>query len=120
MELRKSWQKPIYIARKITNPSDEYGNEIVTYEKPIKYYFNVQPVSAKVDILEFGEKASMMQRAVIPIRYKNYFKENDLAYLDGASPNGEESFGDNANYRLYPPRKQNRVIIIYFKRLSGK
>ncbi len=114
------WQKPIYIASKIGVEEDEYGNEIVTYGEPRQYKFNVQPVSSEVDLVEFGEKASTMQRAVIPIRYKGYFKENDLAYLEGQSPNNEEENGSNANYRLYPPRNQNKVIIIYFERLSGK
>ncbi len=114
------WQKPIYIASKIGIEEDEYGNEIVTYSTPQKFKFNVQPVSSYVDLVEFGEKASLMQRAVIPIKYKNYFKENDLAYLEGQSPNDEEVNGQNANYKLYPPRNQNKVIIIYFERLSGK
>lgn len=26
----------------------------------------------------------------------------------------------NANYKLYPPRNQNKVIVIYFKRLTAK
>ena len=28
--------------------------------------------------------------------------------------------GENANYRLYPPRNQNKCIVIYFERLAGK
>ena len=27
---------------------------------------------------------------------------------------------DNANYRLYPPRNQNKVILLYFERLTAK
>ena len=48
------------------------------------------------------------------------FKEFDVAYLDGATPDGEEEYGDNANYRLLPPRDGNSVIIIYFEKLTGK
>ena len=27
---------------------------------------------------------------------------------------------ENANYRLYPPRNQNKVILLYFERLTAK
>lgn len=27
---------------------------------------------------------------------------------------------ENANYRLYPPRNQNKYIVLYFERLDGK
>ena len=114
------WQKPIYIASKLGISIDENGHETVLYDTPKLYRINVQPVSSYVDLVEFGEKATVMQRAVIDKKYKDYFKENDLAYLDGATPDDEEVNGENANYRLYPPRNQNKVITIYFERLSGK
>lgn len=116
----KRWQRKIYIASKLGISIDEFGNEVVKYDIPKEYSFNVQPISAEVDLAEFGEKASMIQKAVIPIKFKDYFKENDLAYLDGKSPEREENNGMNANYKLYPPRNQNKAIIIYFERLSGK
>lgn len=115
-----SWNKKIYIARKKDLEYDEYGNQIISYEKPIDYDFNVQPISSDVDLLEFGEKANMIQKAVISMSYKGQFKENDLAYLDDVNPDGENKYGDNANYRLYPPRNQNKRIVIYFERLTGK
>lgn len=114
------WQKPIYIASKIGIDVDDEGNEIVLYDTPTLYKINVQPVSSEVDLVEFGEKASLMQRAVIDKKYKDCFKENDVAYLDGQTPENEEQNGANANYRLYPPRNQNKIITIYFERLSGK
>ena len=52
--------------------------------------------------------------------YKNMFKEFDVAYLDDVTPTGEIKHGDNANYRLLPPRNGNAVIIIYFEKLTGK
>lgn len=70
---------------------------------------------------EFGENAKQMQKAVIDRKkYEGIFKEFDKAYLDGANPKEEEKHGDNANYILYPPRNGNRVIIIYFKRLTAR
>lgn len=116
----KNWKKTIYIAKRIGANEDDYANEIVIYDKPQKYQFNVQPLSSDVDLKEFGEKASMIQKAIIPIKYKNVFKENDVAYLDDAVPINEKVNGTNANYKLKPPRNQNMAIVIYFERITGK
>lgn len=115
-----NWKKECYIVSKIQIKKDEEGNEIVEYDKPSKYLFNYQPVNSNAEIVEFGERANMMKKAVIPISYKNKFKEFDLAYLDGANPQNEINNGDNANYRLLPPRNGNAVIIIYFEKIAGK
>ncbi len=118
----KDWIKDVYIASKLDVSLDNDGNEIVIYDEPNQkpYKFNYQPVSSSADIAEFGENAKIMKKAVIPISYQGMFKEFDKAYLDGATPKGEEQYGDNANYRLLPPREGNSVIIIYFERLTGK
>ena len=114
----EKWVKDVYIASKSGTQLDIEGNEINVYDKP--YKFNYQPVNTDADIAEFGEKASIMKKAVIPISYQGQFKEFDVAYLDGVTPEGEEEHGDNANYRLLPPRDGNSVIIIYFEKLTGK
>jgi len=116
----KDWKKECWIAEKIKVIYDDEGNEIAEYNKPIKFEFNYQPISSNADLMEFGEKASMVQKAIIPIEYKDKFKEFDVAYLDGVEPDGEVKNGDKANYRLYPPRNQNSVIQIYFEKLTGK
>lgn len=118
-----NWKKECYIASKLTPNIPEYdaeGNEISKYGKPILYEFNYQPVSSYIEIMEFGEKAKITQKAVIPIKYKDIFKESDYAYLEGVTPNEEVNNGDKANYRLLPPRNGNSVIIIYFEKLTGK
>ena len=118
---KKEWNKKIWIAKKIGTQENDYGTEIPVYDKPVEYMMNVQPLSSEADIAEFGENAKQVQRAVI--EYKKYFgefKEFDVAYLDGATPDGEEVNGENANYRLYPPRNQNKVILLYFERLTTK
>lgn len=85
------------------------------------YMINVQPINSSADIQEFGERANQMQKAILEkSKYLNKFKEFDVAYLDGANPKGEVINGENANYRLYPPRNQNKCIAIYFERLAGK
>ena len=118
---KKEWNKKIWIAKKIGTQENDYGTEIPIYDKPEEYMMNVQPLSSEADIAEFGENAKQVQRAVI--EYKKYFgkfKEFDVAYLDGVTPDGEEVNGENANYRLYPPRNQNKVILLYFERLTAK
>lgn len=114
------WRKVVYIASKIDVTLDDEGNEIVIYDEPKPFKFNYQPVSTDADITEFGENSKIMKKAVIPISYQGQFKEFDVAYLDGVIPKGEENYGDNANYRLLPPRDGNAVIIIYFEKLTGK
>lgn len=118
----KDWVKDVYIASKIDVFLDDEANEITIYDKPNEkpYKFNYQTLSADADIAEFGENAKIMKKAVIPISYQGQFKEFDVAYLDGVTPDGEENYGDNANYRLLPPRDGNSVIIIYFEKLTGK
>lgn len=116
------WAKDVYIASKVGTQLDIEDNEITIYDKPNEkpYKFNYQTLSTDADIAEFGENAKIMKKAVIPISYQGQFKEFDVAYLDGATPYGEENYGDNANYRLLPPRDGNSVIIIYFEKLTGK
>ena len=117
----RDWKKELYIAQKKKIDYDDEGNEIIVYDKPIgPLKFNYQPINSSSDIAEFGENAKIMQKAVIPISYKNQFKEFDVAYLDGATPNNEINYGDNANYKLLPPRNGNAVIIIYFEKITGK
>ena len=112
--MRKQWNKKIYIASQLST-LDDYGRN--AYDKPEEYEFNVQPTSSKNDVEMFGEHSREMQRAVIERKYEGMFKEFDRAYLDGVTPEGEAYNGANANYRLLPPRVQNKVITIYFERL---
>lgn len=118
----KDWLKDVYIVSKIGVDYDEDDNEVEIFDKPneIPYKFNYQPVSTDAEIAEFGENAKIMKKAVIPISYQGMFKEFDRAYLDGVSPIGEKNNGDNANYKLLPPRDGNSVIIIYFEKIAGK
>lgn len=112
--MRRQWNKKIYIASQLST-LDDYGRN--QYDEPVMYEFNVQPTTSKNDIQMFGEHSREMQRAVIERKYEGVFKEFDKAYLDGATPEGEAYNGANANYRLLPPRVQNKVITIYFERL---
>lgn len=105
-----------YIGSKLDSTFNDYGDEIKQYAKPEKYYFNIQPVTLSSDIQAFGENANKMKVAVITNRakYDNKFKEFDCAYLDGATPEGEQVNGQNANYRIYSVQPQNVAIRVFF------
>jgi hypothetical protein len=115
-----TWAKTCYIASKTGTDVDEEGNEVAIYDTPVEYKFNYRAVSSDSDLREFGEKASITQRMVIPISYKGVFKEFDVAYLYDNTPDDEGKNGDNANYVLLPPRNGNSVIIIYMQKIIGK
>lgn len=114
------WRKQIFIASKTGDDIDDLGNSISVYDVPVEYKFNYRGVSSQAEMVEFGEDAKTMLRMVIPISYKNQFKEFDVAYVDGVTPEGEGVNGANANYRLLPPRNGGSVVIIYMKRINGK
>ncbi len=116
----RDWKKPLYIASFDTVTYDDELNEIRTYKEPVFYEYNYQPVSSYLDIQAFGKDANITKKMVIPIKDKDLFKEYDLAYLDGATPDGEENNGDNANYILLPPKEGNAVVIIYCQKIKGK
>lgn len=114
------WAKRLYIAHKLSVDIDDDGNEIAVYSEPEEFKFNYRGVKSDAEIAEFGEDASITQRMVIPVSYNGQFKEFDVAYLYDATPEGENKYGDNANYVLLPPRVGNSVIIIYMQKLIGK
>lgn len=117
----KHWLKDIYIASLTGVEEDDYGNETVKYGTPIALKMNVQPLSGSSDIEEYGSKTSQMQKGMCDYeKYYGQFKEDDVAYLEGATPEGEIQNGANANYRIDSVRNQNKRISIYFERLIGK
>lgn len=111
-------KSPIYICKYKETIQDDYLNQIKVYDKPTKYWFNIQPATRSSQIREFGELVKSMKVATIPkTKYLNKFNEFDLAYLDGATPDGELENGENANYRVYAVRNQNAIIVIYFLKI---
>lgn len=121
MRYEKNFVKEIYIATKRDVVEDEKGNLVPTYDEPIKYIFNVQPMNGALDMESYGLKCLQMQRAIIDYdKYFGVFKEDDVAYLDGLSPEGESSNGINANYRITAVLNQNKKIALIFERRLGK
>ena len=114
------WKKPIYIATFKEVVYDDELNEIRTYNEPVAYEMNYQPVSSYLDIQTFGKDSTEMYKIVLPIKDKDLFKEYDIAYLNGATPEGEQNYGDNANYVFLPPKIGNAVVIIYCQKMKGK
>lgn len=120
---RSKWKKKsLYIAGFIEDSLDDYGNKITIYTEPeFVGEENIQPLSGSTDIEEYGNKVSKMQKVLLDYdKYLGKFKENDLAYIEDTTPEGEEVFGDNANYRIDSVRNQNRKIAIYFEKLPNK
>ena len=129
--IKKRWTKTIYIARQEKDLNgestvDKYGR--ISYEKPKKYVFNVQPIggttnttSARTKVRDYGQESMQMQRAVIDYdKYFGVFSIDDLAYLDGVLPIDEEVNGQKANYRIDAILNQNQAIVLYFEKLTDK
>ena len=111
--------KKIWIASKLESAFDKNGNEIQRYGDPVEYLFNVQPVTSDVELTAFGLVGSQSMKAICNRKkYEGKFKEYDLAYLDGAKPEGEKRNGSKANYRIKGnPLNQNLVTTIYFEKI---
>ena len=121
MRNERHFVKDIYIATKRDVVEDDKGNLIPVYNEPQSYVFNVQPMNGSLDMHSYGLKCFQMQRAMID--YTTYFvvvKEDDVAYLDGVSPEGESSAGANANYRITAVLNQNKKIALIMERRTGK
>lgn len=121
--MRSKWKKKdLYIASFLKDEYDDEGNKISTYAKP-EYIGkeNIQPLSGESDVAEYGTRVTKMQKVLLDYdKYLGKFKENDLAYLDGITPKGEQVNGTNANYKIDSVRNQNKKIAIYFEKLPNK
>lgn len=118
--MRNKCLKEIYISKKSATTTDDWGNKVATYEIPIKYLMNVQPLNGSSDIQAYGTRINQMQKAICDhSKYFGLFDVDDIVYLDGANPTGEITNGDNANYRIEAILNQNKVVAIYFERIVG-
>ena len=113
-----NWNKDMYIAPKDGVEHDEYLNEKVKYAEP--FYFgkvNYQPLTTKqmeAFIKTYGETNNNIVSCLINVLDKDKIKQFDLAYLYGATPEGEVKYGDNANYvvRAYKPQNTKIMVIL--------
>ena len=117
----QNWNKDLYIANKKDVTLDDYGNEIVTYDTP--FYFgkvNYQPLTKKdleAYIKVYGETQNSIISLLIDYTEDGRFKAFDLAYLYGATPNGEQVNGANANYIVRSYKPQNTKIMVIFEEI---
>lgn len=82
---------------------------------------NVQPMNGGIEIEAYGSRAMQIQKAICrKEKFLGKFHENDVAYLDGQTPEGEIVYGDNANYRIDAVLTQNKAIAIYFEKKAGR
>ncbi len=110
-----AYKSKCYIASKLGEVDDGWGNLIPVYDEPKPYLFNIQNVTSASEMQAFGELVPRMKVATIPKKvYNGMFKEYDLAYLDGVSPENDVMTGENANYRIYSVQPQNAIIKVYF------
>ena len=76
------WEKEIWIAKRKSAEINEYGVEIETFEKPIKYAMNYQPVSGYTDYAVYGDKMRDTYRAFVNrLEYQNVINVGDRVYL---------------------------------------
>lgn len=127
--MRSKWKKKsLYIASFLNDDLDDYGNYIKVYDTPFFIGLeNIQPLGSTglsdygLETVGFGDKVTRMVKVLLDYdKYLGKIKENDLAYIEDVTPEGEEVNGDNANYRVESVRNQNRKIAIYFEKLPNK
>lgn len=117
----QNWNKDLYIATKSEVILDDYGNQIITYNKP--FYFgrvNYQPLTKKeleAYIKVYGETKNSIISLLIDYTDDGKFKAFDVAYLYGAKPDGEVKYGDNANYIVRAYKPQNTKIMVIFEEI---
>lgn len=116
-----NWNKDMYIATKKEVTYDDYNNEIVNYNKP--FFFgkvNYQPLTGKsleAYMQAYGETENNIVSCLIDHTDKDKFKAFDLAYLYGVTPQGENKYGDNANYKVRAFKPQNTKIMVLLEEI---
>lgn len=109
-----SWRKEVFIAKRLSSTRDALGNRVYTYDEPIAYNLNVQPMTGEAIIEEFGANDKRMFRALC-VNKDFDISELDKVYLEEATPIGETVNGANANFIVRRVSKQNIVTVYYFE-----
>lgn len=109
----------IYLAQ---YDKEQSSNGILIYKKPICFvlrpnYLSVQPASGYTSIVEYGKDITKVWHLIAnSSRFSSVFKEGDLLYLDGANPQGESDYGENANGIIDNVSSQNMAIRVVIKK----
>lgn len=113
----------IYHCKQLIEP-DGY----ISYTAPKEYvtklfYITVMPLSGNMETEEHGEQISQKWTILANMDYfRDVFKEGDVLYLDGKTPDPESDYGTGANALITSVRPQNKMIrVVAEKRdLQGK
>lgn len=108
----------IYLASFLKETTNEFGDPINVYDKPISFESTLNSLSGSTDIAVYGDKISRMCKTLLDYdEWINNIKEKDVIYLYGANPDGEVVNGDKANYKVVAVLPQNLKILVYFERI---
>lgn len=121
--IMSEWNKDLWIASKTgqRHQDIETGELVESYEKPVYYKCNYQKISGFLENSQWGALALYVKKGIfhdLDIFYDKKIKLNDLAYLDGANPEGELQHGNNANYVVVSVEHQNEIVVVHFQHLS--
>lgn len=109
----------LYIASQIMDDElvDSHGNR--PFDKPFLLCENLASVDGKSEKEEYGDRVRNMYKSVVMRKkWEGRIKENDVAYLDGITPDGEAQNGAYANYRIESVRNTSlNMMTIYFEKL---
>ena len=124
------WEKEIWIAKRISVETNDMGVDIETFAKPIRYFFNYQPVSGDMSYREYGERISDVYRAFIKkMYYNNEIRVGDRAYLADSEyteqdlkrlVDSDDEYCKNANYVVNVVLPQNFLIRIDFLKQNNR
>lgn len=118
------WEKEIWIAKRISIETDEYGNDIERFDKPKRYFFNYQPISGNVRLVEYGEERNDVYRTFVDkAYYLGKIKTGDRVYLEDGETlacdlaklvRNDDEFCKNANYVVKSALPQNLKLKLDF------
>lgn len=113
--------KKYYYAKLIGTETVD-GRPKTTYQTPVELEHNYQRISGNAGFASYGERANNIYRAVLNNNATNreLFTRFSLAYFEGATPYGELSNGDNANYVVIDVFPVNLSLHVLFERLPKR
>lgn len=115
----------LYVAKRILNKENEYGETTAIYSKPIHYNFLYMPTRSQVDYQIYGEEISKLYVSFVKYnQYRNIFHRGDRAYLlddemQDLSVALKDTNCENANYEILSVNEQNAYIKITFKKIEN-
>lgn len=93
-------------------------SKVRIYDAPKEYPMSLNTLSGFTELQLFGDTASRTVKGVIDIRLGKGIKERDVAYLFGATSEGENAHGEKANYEVRQVLPQNVKTVVYFEKMN--